>query len=1402
MNKIYKVIWSKVKHQYVVVSELAHSNGKQNSKSERTTVSGSLRALAAALVVSGSLLAIPYTASAAEGDTVYQIQTENGLLDISESELGSYFKIAEDQGNGTYAIDGQIIENRYLYDLGIDFNGDKKSDIGAFFVNDNVYTGDVYNKNHNVIVPEIQHTITNEDGFHASNGKGTYNTLNKDGLWVGGTQDGEGFHVDNDGNVRTTENMMVDKAFYAGDRNFVVDEDGNLSAAGGNFTIDKDGTTYAHAGRSELQVTEDQAVLRHGDNGVIVNKDGVAVAGELTADNGLKAGLVGYDEEGNAIYGAQIGQDGSLSADNGQFVAKNGMVNFGNVADGTGVLVNSTTGSITATGSIAANQVIGKELGGGNGAFKVDANGKMTTTGEVLMKNDSGEALSITNGGMNLTTVGNGIGMVTLNNGTVSLMGEGTTTVKVDRNGTTFGTLLGDKTTTINGDTITTGTVNATKVTADEGTIGGVELKNNGITLSDNIGSVKIEHGAITTTGKAQSTIGGVKFQNGNVTADKATVTDLIQVGNSQNPLETTRIDGGAISTGEIYAGGGDFHVDKTGAVTTNKVAGLENTTWNGTTDDVSRAATEGQLKDVDTKVNQNTDDLAKYKAAGIIPGGISEAGNGIALGEGSSANAGSIAIGKMSWAMGKDSVALGNDVSVGGNDAVAIGNNINKVANNSVALGNGSAASRENTVSVGSSGNERQITNVAAGTEDTDAVNYGQLEDVAEMASAAQTEAEKHTTMTVNGGTVAPAVPEGATQSDYTDGNLQLKQTVTDGQIQYDVKLNDNISLGDGKITLNGAPETEDADLLNVNNAFTVGQDGTTTVTNGNTTMTVGNNDVTFAGYGNGTTTVDGQTVTAGGIVLNGEISEDGVYRGTITGLTNTTTDYDGFATAGRAATEEQLQKATNGIVKWDENTDNKLHGVTLNAGDVISGVDGKPQYSLNTIGANVDGIVRNDSTTIIEDNTKIDSQRVTIGDPQTGVTLDTDGKVTAGELHVTGHFSNFHFNANSGGNFVMEDPSGKAVFTVTPDGNVTANGTIYSGGEGFSNEVVTNAIVFGSTGGNKNSLTNGMLLKNGGKSLVEGINNNTDLIYDTKGMQSKMAKFSAMTNNVDWNAVNNVNWNAVSALSQIAPMSLDTELAAEDNSAPTREPDETSSGTSHTENGVHTGGGNTNNLHVTGDAQVDGSLTVKGESTFDGNATFNGKVEMNNDLNMNGNKITGIGEGSIAEGSTDAVTGGQLFDMQSGLNSRMDNIENRMNNVEDRIDKVGAMAAAIANLRTMGYDPEAPTEIAVGVGQYKSETGLALGIFHYPNQDFMLSASISTSGDEVMGGIGATWKLGRKSAAEREKDNEEKILAKAEEIKQAAKRAEVKAQADRHAQLLAEREAAGEPIRPVEEA
>lgn len=51
MNKIYKVIWNHIRHCYVVVSELAHSQGK--TKCEKKSLSCSLVAAAAVLLLTG-----------------------------------------------------------------------------------------------------------------------------------------------------------------------------------------------------------------------------------------------------------------------------------------------------------------------------------------------------------------------------------------------------------------------------------------------------------------------------------------------------------------------------------------------------------------------------------------------------------------------------------------------------------------------------------------------------------------------------------------------------------------------------------------------------------------------------------------------------------------------------------------------------------------------------------------------------------------------------------------------------------------------------------------------------------------------------------------------------------------------------------------------------------------------------------------------------------------------------------------------------------------------------------------------------------------------------------------------------------------------------------------------------
>ena len=79
--------------------------------------------------------------------------------------------------------------------------------------------------------------------------------------------------------------------------------------------------------------------------------------------------------------------------------------------------------------------------------------------------------------------------------------------------------------------------------------------------------------------------------------------------------------------------------------------------------------------------------------------------------------------------AVGANAVAMGDGAVASGASSTAIGQGASATAANAVALGQGSVADRANTVSVGSEGNERQVTNVAAGTAATDAVNKGQLD-------------------------------------------------------------------------------------------------------------------------------------------------------------------------------------------------------------------------------------------------------------------------------------------------------------------------------------------------------------------------------------------------------------------------------------------------------------------------------------------------------------------------------------------------------------------------------------------------------------------------------------------------------------------------------------------------
>ena len=203
--------------------------------------------------------------------------------------------------------------------------------------------------------------------------------------------------------------------------------------------------------------------------------------------------------------------------------------------------------------------------------------------------------------------------------------------------------------------------------------------------------------------------------------------------------------------------------------------------------------------------------------------------------------------------------------------------------------------------------------------------------------------------------------------------------------------------------------------------------------------------------------------------------------------------------------------------------------------------------------------------------------------------------------------------------------------------------------------------------------------------------------------------------------------------------------------------------------------------NLTVEGETnlkntKVDGTLNVTGSSEFDGKATFNDIVTMNkglsvtggvtadtvtaksfkvgentyideNGINANNRVIKNVGQGDISEGSTDAVSGGQLYETNtrvSGLETRMGTVETKVDKLDNKIDKVGANAAAMANLHPLEFDEDSKWNIAAAVGSSGSETASAVGVFYRPNENVMVNASAAMGTGENMFGGGVSLRLG----------------------------------------------------------
>lgn len=552
----------------------------------------------------------------------------------------------------------------------------------------------------------------------------------------------------------------------------------------------------------------------------------------------------------------------------------------------------------------------------------------------------------------------------------------------------------------------------------------------------------------------------------------------------------------------------------------------------------------------------------------------------------------------------------------------------------------------------------------------------------------------------------------------------------------------------GLGGTSANFALNGENVELKYGNNGITANIDGTTISGNG-TDVVVNENGATFTNA-NGTTVINGGAITAE--TLNGKNIDE-----LISGVDVTNANVAGIKRDGETTTiEETLSVSKDGISANVGSSqlivNDEVAGMTSgNASLALTNNEASLSAAGNSVVVNSDGVTfntTNNGTTVINGG---------------AITADTLNGVDIDEL-ISGVGET---NANVAG--IKRDGE---TTTIEEHFSVSSDGTIDAFTKNSTFSMTEDAIAFGVNGVNG---IGSIAIQSGDITLHGNVHftGNDGNSYTLADLEDRVSDLEDKTQNID--------------------------------SGSTHGPSEPGEGEGPVDNGAHTG--------INGDVTVGGDLTVGG-SVNAGEGNFD-KVNVGgeNGTNITGDKIT-IGNTNPDEDADDksstVIEKGDVTvtDKEGNQHSIMGNAQdiadiredmgamsNRISKVEDRIDKVGAMSAAIANLRTMGYDPTAPTEIAVGIGQYRSETGAALGLFHYPNKDFMLSLSVSTSGDEVMGGIGATWKFGRKSpeqmlAAEKEKAAKAK-LAKAEAMKKAAAEAKVAEQQAKHAKMAAEKAA-----------
>ncbi|ONX73517.1 ESPR-type extended signal peptide-containing protein, partial [Burkholderia cenocepacia] len=347
--------------------------------------------------------------------------------------------------------------------------------------------------------------------------------------------------------------------------------------------------------------------------------------------------------------------------------------------------------------------------------------------------------------------------------------------------------------------------------------------------------------------------------------------------------------------------------------------------------------------------------------------------------------------------AVGDSSIAVGNGANVraGATNAMAIGTGANVARNvegamalganstsgaaNSIALGSNSFSNRADTLSVGRAGAERQIVNVAAGTQATDAVNVSQLKGVTDSLGGG-------TTIGADGSITKPTYNVGGTDYHNVGDALDALEKSSGNNplaVAYDSAAKDTVTLGGVGATTpvalkNVADAKDDHDALNLGqlkNAGLVGDDGAGNLTSAAVTYdknadgTINHDKATLAGT-SGTTlsnvkagVADMDAVNVSQLKGSGLIGDDGKSIAAVTYDRNAdgTPNY-GSVTLGNGTGPTQLKNVADAT----DDGDALNLGQLKNAGLVGEDGAGKLTSAAVTYDKNADGTINHDKATL----------------------------------------------------------------------------------------------------------------------------------------------------------------------------------------------------------------------------------------------------------------------------------------------------------------------------------------------------------------------------------------------------------------------------------------------------